>query len=147
MPSGEVLIVMVFDTNKQKGNAGLAMAIAYFGSNGYIVSLPLNDTQDYDMIVDKDGILQKVQCKSTNQKKENGNYELALSSCGGTKGEVYKTVIDTDVDLIFALRGDGVMYVIPKKDITAKRKIVLCTEKNKFANNDTIDTSKYIVTL
>jgi hypothetical protein len=35
---------MIFNTNKEKGRAGLSFAIAYFGSNGYTVSLPLNDT-------------------------------------------------------------------------------------------------------
>ena len=43
---------MKFDTNREKGNSGLAMAIAYYGTNGYIISLPLNDTQDYDLIID-----------------------------------------------------------------------------------------------
>ena len=37
---------MLFETNKQKGNTGLGMAIAYFSTNGYTVSIPLNDTQD-----------------------------------------------------------------------------------------------------
>ena len=31
---------MVFDTNKEKGNSGLGMAIAYYSCNGYIVSVP-----------------------------------------------------------------------------------------------------------
>ena len=44
---------MIFDTNKEKGNSALGIAIAYFSTNGYIVSIPLNDTQDYDLIVDK----------------------------------------------------------------------------------------------
>ncbi len=44
---------MIFDTNKEKGNSALGIAIAYFSTNGYIVSIPLNDTQDYDSIVDK----------------------------------------------------------------------------------------------
>ena len=35
---------MLFETNKDKGRAGLAMGIAYFGANGYCVNLPLNDT-------------------------------------------------------------------------------------------------------
>ena len=39
---------MNFKTNKEKGNTGLGVAIAYYSSNGYIVSIPLNDTQDYD---------------------------------------------------------------------------------------------------
>ena len=44
---------MNFSTNKEKGNSGLGIDIAYFSSHGYIVSIPLNDTQDYDLIVDK----------------------------------------------------------------------------------------------
>jgi len=44
---------MNFKTNKEKGNSGLAMSIAYFTTNGYTVSIPLNDTQDYDLIIEK----------------------------------------------------------------------------------------------
>ena len=47
---------MLFETNKDKGRAGMSFAIAYFGSNGYTVSVPLNDTQWYDLIIEKDGI-------------------------------------------------------------------------------------------
>ena len=56
---------MKFKTNKEKGNSGLGMAIAYFSTNGYVVSIPLNDTQDYDLIIEKDGKLKTVQVKST----------------------------------------------------------------------------------
>ena len=41
---------MNFKTNKEKGNSGLGMAIAYFTTNGYVVSIPLNDAQDYDFL-------------------------------------------------------------------------------------------------
>ena len=39
---------MIFKSNNEKGNAGLGLgiAIAYYSSNGYTVSAPLNDTQD-----------------------------------------------------------------------------------------------------
>lgn len=50
---------MIFDTNKEKGNSALGIAIAYFSTNGYIVSIPLNDTQDYDLIVDKNNKVEK----------------------------------------------------------------------------------------
>ena len=36
---------MLFETNKDKGRAGMALGIAWFGANGYTVSIPLNDTQ------------------------------------------------------------------------------------------------------
>lgn len=89
---------MVFNTNKEKGNSSLGIAIAYYSSNGYTVSIPLNDTQDYDLIVDKDNNLIKVQVKSSACKTKYGNYQVALKSCGGTKGNTYKTVIETNVD-------------------------------------------------
>ena len=54
---------MNFKTNKEKGNSGLGMAIAYFSTKGYTVSIPLNDTQDYDLVVEKDGHLKMVQVK------------------------------------------------------------------------------------
>ena len=60
---------MKFETNKEKGDTSLGIAIAYYVSKGYTVSIPLNDTQDYDLIVDKNGYLKRVQVKSTNCKK------------------------------------------------------------------------------
>ena len=51
--------------NKEKGRIGLIKAISYFGLKGYTINIPLNDTQWYDLIVEKDGILKTVQCKCT----------------------------------------------------------------------------------
>lgn len=45
---------MIFSTNKEKGNSALGIAIAYFSTNGYTVSIPLNDTQDYDIVIEKE---------------------------------------------------------------------------------------------
>ena len=82
---------MKFQTNKEKGNAGLAMAIAYFSTNGYTVSIPLNDTQDYDLVIEMDGNLSSVQVKASGCLTKNNKYQVALKSCGGTKGVTYKT--------------------------------------------------------
>ena len=38
------LIKLLFETNKDKGRAGMALGIAWFGANGYTVNIPLNDT-------------------------------------------------------------------------------------------------------
>lgn len=136
---------MKLNTNKEKGNAGLSMAIAYFGANGYAVSLPLNDTQDYDLIVDDGNELYKVQAKCTDHKPSENSYEVALRSTGGTKGTVYKTVKSTNIQLLFVLCGDGTMYVIPKSVIKNCNTITLRKEKSKFAKKDDIDYSQYIV--
>ena len=123
---------MVFNTNKEKGNSSLGVAIAYYSSNGYTVSIPLNDTQDYDLIVDKDNILRKVQVKSSSCKTKYGNYQVALKSCGGTKGKTYKTVIETNVDEVFILLENLKMYIIPIKEIKNKSTLTICDKYNKY---------------
>lgn len=108
---------MNFTTNKEKGNAALGMAIAYFAANGYIVSIPLNDTQDYDLIVDRKDRMERIQVKSSGCKTKYGITQVALKSCGGTKGKTYKTVVDTNIDKIFIVNELGEMYLLPKSEI------------------------------
>ena len=105
-------------SNKYKGNFGLASAIYYFIKCGYTVSVPLNDTQDYDLVVDINGSLKKVQCKATEQKSKYGTTVVTLKSCGGTKGTVYKTVKNTDIDLLFVVNMEEEKWLIPIEDIT-----------------------------
>ena len=123
---------MNFKTNKEKGNTSLGIAIAYYSSNGYTVSIPLNDTQDYDLIVDKDNILKKVQVKSSACKTKFGNYQVALKSSGGTKGKTYKTVIETNIDELFILAEDLSMYILPIEEINNKSTINICEKYQKY---------------
>ena len=109
---------MKFSTNKEKGNAGLGIAIAYYSTNGYTVSIPLNDTQDYDLVVDKNSCLKKVQVKATSCKTKYNKYQVALKSCGGTLGKTYKTIIDTDIDELFIVTDAMDIFIIPIKIIT-----------------------------
>jgi hypothetical protein len=135
---------MIFETNKDKGRAGMSMGIAYFGSNGYTVSIPLNDTQWYDFIAEKDGKFYTVQCKATGS----ANNVISLKSSGGTKGTTYDNVIDHDVDYLFCLDKEQNMFVIPVEDIKANgnvKQITLKTEVSKFANSTTLQTAQYLV--
>lgn len=138
---------MVLNSRKEIGNAALSMAIAYFGSNGYVVSVPLNDTQDYDLVVDKDGKLQKVQVKGTNRRGTGNAYTIGLRTISGTTRQAYKTVIDTDVDLLFCLCGDGTMYLIPKEDVANRCEINLSKEKSKYSKKLLQSYERYVVTM
>ncbi len=126
---------MKFDTNKEKGNSGLGMAIVYFTTNGYVVSIPLNDTQDYDLVIEKYNKLYTVQVKSTGCKTKYNVYQVALKSCGGTKGKEYKTIVDTNVDYIFILDAEKNIYLIPKKEIKNKSTINLGKNTEKYRVN------------
>ena len=132
---------MLFETNKDKGRAGLSMAIAYFGSNGYCVNIPLNDTQWYDLVIEKDGIFQTVQCKATGS----ADGKIDFRSTGGTNGGVYDNLKNHPIDFLFCLNKDGIMYCIPGKDIPNTKGITLRTEPNK--NNQGFNTYKYIVSI
>lgn len=133
---------MKVDTNKDRGRAGMSLAIAYFGSNGYTVSLPMNDTQWYDLIVEKDGIIQTVQCKFSSSE----NAEVSLTSKGGTNGSVYDKVTEHPLDLLFCADKNMNLFVIPMEDIIKhgnERSIVLRTIPN--SNGQGINTYKYLV--
>ncbi len=123
---------MIFKTNKEKGNTGLGIAIAYYSANGYTVSIPLNDTQDYDLIVDKDNILKRVQVKATSCKTKYNKYQVALKSCGGTKGKTYKTIINTNIYEVFIVTDSMDIFIIPIEKIKNKSTLNLCDKYEKY---------------
>lgn len=128
---------------KQIGRIGLSMAINYFTCQGYTVSLPLNDTQWYDLIIEKDGVFQTVQSKAT--QTENGTIDFRSS--GGTKGDVYDNLLNhAALDYLFCVDKDLNMWNIPIKDLIAfgsKRQIVLRLEPT--VNSQGFQTYKYLV--
>ena len=123
---------MIDSTNKQRGNCGLGLAIAYYSTHGYTVSIPLNDTQDYDLLVDKNGKIESVQVKYTSCKTKYGKYQVALKSCGGTKVKTYKTVIDTKVDYLFIATDNADMFIIPIKELKNKSTINICDKTERY---------------
>lgn len=135
---------MIFETNKDKGRAGMALGIAYFGANGYTVNVPLNDTQWYDFVIEKDGIFQTVQCKATGSVDNT----ISLRSMVGSSGKTYDNVLNHPVDLLFCLDGSMHMYVIPVADMIAagtKNQITLRTQKS--ANGQGFQTYQYMVSI
>ena len=111
---------MLFDNNKNIGNSSLGIAIAYFSTRGYVVSIPLNDTQDYDLIVELNHVMYRVQVKGTTFKTKYGVFQVSLKSCGGTKGKIYKTVRDTHVELLFVVTSRLEKYLIPIESLKNK---------------------------
>ena len=135
---------MLLENNKDKGRAGMAMGIAYFGANGYTVNIPLNDTQWYDFVIEKDGLFQTVQCKATASKDNT----ISLRNCGGTKGMAYDSVLNHELDYLFCLDKDTNMFVIPVQDLKdygSNNQITLRLEPT--LNKQGFQTYKYKVKL
>ena len=116
------------------------MAINYFTCQGYTILLPMNDTQWYDLVIEKDGKFETVQCKAT--QTESGVVDFR--STGGTKGTVYDNLLDhSELDYLFCVNKSLDMWLIPVKDITNKRQLTLRYEPAK--NSQGFQTYKYRV--
>lgn len=115
-----------------QGNIGLGMAIAYFTNINAPISIPLNDTQKYDLVVDIEGHLHKVQVKTTSAKQGN-NYVVQLKNSGGSSGKSRIRNFDNRAsDLLFVLTSDNDMYLIPTEDITAVSAMYLNESKDIY---------------
>ena len=118
---------------KQKGNIGVGIAIAYFTSKGYTVSIPINDSQEYDLIVDIDKFIYTVQVKYTTETKESGNFTVGLRSISGSSKAVYKRLVDSGIDYLFIVTKNFETYMIPVSDIEQTTSITITDDvKTKY---------------
>lgn len=132
---------MLFDNNKNKGRTGLTLGIAYYGVNGYTVCIPLNDTQYYDFLIEKDGVIQTVQCKATASK----NHTIDFRSTGGTNGTEYDNVLKHDLDILFCVDLlTNTLYSIPIQEIKQSKNNNTITLKTEETNQG-FQTYKFIV--
>lgn len=112
--------------SKKQGDVGLSAAIYWFTANDYHVSIPLTDSQDYDLIADDGTDISRVQVKTTTFKTEYGIYQVNLAVFGGNRsGQTIKYFDPAKVDLVFILTDDQEMYLIPSDKIQAKKAINL----------------------
>ena len=110
---------------KQKGNIAIGKAISYFTGINSVVSIPINDSQDYDLIVERDTILYKVQVKYTASKAESGKYLVPLRSISGSSRKEYGNVINGSANLLFIYTENGLALLIPIEEITVKTTITV----------------------
>lgn len=116
-----------------QGNLGLSRAIHFFVSNGYCVSIPLNDTQGYDLVVEKDGILQRVQVKTSRGLTDHGSYAIQLRNTGG-EDKTRKVPFDNKKqDLLFVYTADENIYLIPSLEISATNSIKVRPDGGPYA--------------
>lgn len=112
--------------SKKQGDIGMCYAMAYYSKLGWTISVPITDSQDYDLIVDTGINLLKVQIKTTSQISEYGIFVVNLKTSGGNKSTyVYKTFDENNSNLLFVLTNNGDCYSIPKNEINSKTSINL----------------------
>lgn len=116
----------MFKNSKKQGDAGLGQAIAYFTSKGYDVALPLTDSADWDLIVEIDGDLKRVQVKTSIQLTASGTMKFNANVNGGNKTSVGKTklISEQSWDLLFLHHLiTGKQALIPKSALNTQGQI------------------------
>lgn len=118
--------------SKKQGDMGLGIAIAWFVTRGTVVSVPLTDSQDYDLVVDVEG-LKKVQVKTTSYMVD-GTYVVELRTKGGNKTGTGKTkkFNREKVDFLFVLTDSNLKYLIPSQDVGGETGISLTSKYDRF---------------
>lgn len=129
----------MYRNSKKQGDAGLGQAIAYFTGKGYEVALPLTDSADWDLIVEIDGILKRVQVKTSIQLRDNGVMVFNCDVKGGNKSEskAPKTIQEQQWDLLFLHHLiTGKQALIPKDALDTKGQVNLGGNKyNEYIIN------------
>lgn len=116
-----------------QGEIGLTDAIGFFGRREMVVSVPLADNQSYDLIVEWQRRLLKVQVKTTTRRSPRGRFEVMLATAGGNQSfHTVKFFEPSVIDLVYVLTDAGDRYVIPAEAIEARRGISLGAKWESF---------------
>lgn len=94
-------------TTQRKGDIAKSKAIATFTAKGYDVSLPITESAAYDIVVDIQGSLKRVQCKFVSK------MQVDLRRIhSNAKGYVVKKYGFNDYDWLYVLHADGREFVV-----------------------------------
>lgn len=111
---------------KKQGDIGMCYAMAYYSKMGWTISVPITDSQDYDLIIDTGSSLLRVQVKTTTQIAPSGASVVSLRTNGGNKsGNTSKNFDENQCDLLFVMTDKAEFFSIPRKEITSVSTITL----------------------
>lgn len=116
---------------KDRGDKTESAIIHKFISEGYSVSIPFGDNDKYDIIVDSDDRLYRVQCKTAWQNKDD-TIRFNTHSQTTKDGEYHEDTYDGEIDA-FAVRypKTDAIYWIPISEATAqKMELRFATDSN-----------------
>ena len=103
---------------KQKGDTALGMAIAYFLANDYEVCLPIGDKRDYDLVIEKNNRLERVQVKYAGLYIQTNDCRASLRVMGGNQSfNTVKWYSKDAFEYLFVYTARGESFLIPWKDL------------------------------
>lgn len=98
----------------------------WFGRQGAAVYVPVTHSPDVDLVVIRDGVMQRVQVK-TSRAWRAGRYEVTVCTRGGNQSwnGVVNLFSPTRCDLLFVLVADGRRWCIPAREVAGTSAIRL----------------------
>jgi hypothetical protein len=114
-------------TKHKQGTVSELIASSYFIQNNYIVSKPINDFGEYDLIVDN-GKLNRVQVKTAYWDNSKKRYLISLVTShikrnGGSKNKKYTK---NSFDILCAVQKEtNTIYIIPIDKVIGRRSITV----------------------
>lgn len=110
--------------SKAKGDTALVHAIQYYVTSGYEVCLPIGDKRPYDIIVEADGKLKRVQVKYAGYYTKVAQHKVALRITGGNQSRyIAKKYSNEDFDELFVYTANGRKFILPWDRITARNEL------------------------
>lgn len=115
---------MSYKNTRTQGAAGVAAAIDYFTSIECPVLVPLFETQRYDLVVEIDGQLNKIECKHSTFSENGKSFEVGLRTLGGNQSwnGVSSKISSKETDYVFILANNR-RWLIPAEKIEGKTSI------------------------
>lgn len=105
-------------TTQRKGDIACSQAIARFTSLGYDVSIPFTESAAYDLVVDSDGKLYRVQVRYSSVR------QVPLRRIhSNSKGYVVKMTPQNAYDWLYIFKSTGEEYLI-KQCLSNRNSIV-----------------------
>ncbi|HAT68306.1 MAG: hypothetical protein A2481_01900 [Candidatus Yonathbacteria bacterium RIFOXYC2_FULL_47_9] len=115
---------------KERGDLAVGQAINFFIKNKYEVCLPIGDKRDYDLVVEKNGKLEKVQVKYAGLYGRSKTCKVGLRITGGNQSYSYAKKYKNDsFDILFVYTEKGEIYVIPWNKLSARNELSIETKK------------------
>ena len=115
---------------KQRGNLTELQCITAFYELGYKVSIPYGENSRYDFIADIDGILIRVQVKTSKANNDEGSFSFPCRSTRvNSKGCYHRLYTDREIDY-FCTYFNGQCYLVPVNECSKTKNIRYAPPKN-----------------
>jgi hypothetical protein len=121
--------------------AAIGVATSWFLSRGYMVSIPV-ETTGYDLIVESDSGLKRIQVKSTRSSDrtstchhvriQRSSYGAGPMTPSAGKFSGRRAYTSDEIDLFFIYTSSGERYLIPVEETNGVRSLNLDNKYSKF---------------